>query len=681
MISFSNIDVLAICKELDSVLQDSMISNIYEVGGLLILKVKTKDREKKNLIIERDTRVNLTDYDYPLPKYPSQFILSLRRFLRRRRILRMYQHDFDRIVIFELFNADTASWKLVIELFNKGNYLLIDEENRIIIAKKYLKFKERDLLPKKEYKFPSPRGKNFLEIQKPEFKQLLMDSDDELVRTIARGINISGIHAEEICFRAGVDKKIKSNQLSEEQIENLFKFLKKLRNELLFGSFHAQIILNEDENYERFSPINLEIFSARKKIEFESFNKAVDEFYSKIDSLRLKPPVGRELKGKIEAQEKIMARQLEYIEELKEKEKKYYEIGDLLYNNFNSLQRLLDVIKDALKKGYSFNDIDTKLKKAREEGIVGISFYKKILPAFKKVIVEIENKEIELELYKSIGENANFYYDKGKKAKKKIQGTITALSETEKKLKQLQEEKEKKEEYYAYLIKKPKKKWYEKFRWFISSDDFLVIGGRDASSNEILFNRYLEPHELVFHTDFPGSPLAIIKNPEKKAIPEKTIQETAEFVASYSKAWKETWGFADVFYVNADQVSKSPPSGEYLPKGSFMISGKKNILKNVPTKLAISVWLIESENNSLDEKIFHPKVVSGPISAIINRYDNHVLLRPSRTKLSKGKLAEKVKNLLVHQSDNSMKKWVKLLSIDEIILYLPPGFSEIEQKG
>ncbi len=680
MISFSNIDVLAICKELDEVLQEGTISNIYEVDGLLILKIQTKEREKKNLIIERDMRINLTDYDYPLPRYPSQFILSLRRFLRRRRILRVYQHDFDRIIIFELFNADSAPWKFVIELFNKGNYLLIDEGNRIIIAKKYLKFKERDLLPKKEYKFPSPRGKNFLEIQKTEFKQLLMDSNDELVRTMARSINISGIHAEEICFRAGIDKSIKSNELSEEQIANLYKSLKKLRNEILFGPIQGQVILNEDENYGRFSPIKLEIFRTRKKIDFESFNKAVDEFYSKIDSLRLKPPIGGELKGKIEAQEKILARQLEYIEELKEKEKKYYEIGDHLYNNFNSLQRLLDVIKDALKKGYSFNDIDMKLKKAREEGIEGTDFYKKILPAFKKVIVEIEDKEIELDLYKSIGENANFYYDKGKKAKKKIQGTITALSETKKKLKQLQEEKEKKEESYAYLIKKPKKKWYEKFRWFISSDDFLVIGGRDASSNEVIFNRYLEPHELVFHTDFPGSPLAIIKNPEKKAIPEKTIQETAEFVASYSKAWKEIWGYADVFYVNADQVSKSPPAGEYLPKGSFMILGKKKFLKNISTKLAIAVWLIELEINSFEEKVFYPKVVSGPISAITSRYDNHVLLKPSRSGLSKGKLADKIKNLLLHQSDSSMKKWVKLLSIDEIILYLPPGFSEIEQK-
>jgi len=78
-----------------------------------------------------------------------------------------------------------------------------------------------------------------------------------------------------------------------------------------------------------------------------------------------------------------------------------------------------------------------------------------------------------------------------------------------------------------------------------------------------------------------------------------TIKEAADFVASYSRAWKETWGIVDVFYVKPSQVSKSPPSGEYLPKGSFIISGKKNFIKNAKTELAIALELIHIDINNI----------------------------------------------------------------------------------
>jgi predicted ribosome quality control (RQC) complex YloA/Tae2 family protein len=34
--------------------------------------------------------------------------------------------------------------------------------------------------------------------------------------------------------------------------------------------------------------------------------------------------------------------------------------------------------------------------------------------------------------------------------------------------------------------------WFEKFIWFISSENYLVIGGRDRQQNETLVKRYLK---------------------------------------------------------------------------------------------------------------------------------------------------------------------------------------------
>ncbi len=678
---FTNVDVFAITKELDQILKNSTISNVYEIEDLLILKLNTYEG-KKNLIIKSDARINLTEYDYPIPKYPSQYIISLRKLLKNRRILRIFQHNFDRIVIFELHNTNTEPWKLIIELFNKGNFILVDEKNIIKVAKKYKKFKDRDILARKVYLFPKSKGKDFLTLNKNEFKELIKSTDVEVVKNLARNINIAGLYGEEICYKAEIDKNLNGKDLHDTDIDKLFKSFKTLRNQLLFGNINAHIVIDDVGTEQYVFPFELEMFNEFKKRDFDSFNNAVDSFYSKIDSETIMKPSDEKIKEKIKTQKKILKNQQEYLEELKLKKKKYYEHGDFIYTHFKPLEKLINVITTAKSKGYKWEEINDKLQKAKLEKLDGTEFFKKIIPSTKLVVIKINDDEIYLDLNKSIGENANVIYEKGKKAEKKIRGTVTAIEKTKLNIEKLKLKKDSVETEIDFLIKKPKKKWFEKFRWFRSSNGFLVIGGRDASSNELIFKRYLDQNDLAFHTDFPGSPLIVIKNPENKIFPERTILEAADFVASFSRAWKENWGVVDVFYVLPSQVSRSPPSGEYLPKGSFIITGKKKFVKNAKTELAIGLELVEIEINSgASIKKYYPKILSGPKNAIMEQSDNTIIIKPSKTGLSKGKLAKEIRNYFLKNSEKSMKKWIKLLSIDEIILNLPTGSSIIESKN
>ena len=97
-----------------------------------------------------------------------------------------------------------------------------------------------------------------------------------------------------------------------------------------------------------------------------------------------------------------------------------------------------------------------------------------------------------LDLKKSVEKNASDYFEKAKKIKKKIKGAQEALQKSLKKLKDLETKKEKLsvEEEKKKIAKQRKKEWYEKFRWFLSSDKFLVLGGRDATSNEVLIKKH-----------------------------------------------------------------------------------------------------------------------------------------------------------------------------------------------
>jgi predicted ribosome quality control (RQC) complex YloA/Tae2 family protein len=676
---FTNFDVFAIVKELDLILRNGTILNIYEIEDLLLLKINTKFG-KKNLIIKKDSRINLTEYDYPIPKYPSQYIISLRKLLKNRKIFKIYQHQFDRIVIFEISDSSTQPWKFIIELFNKGNFLLLDEDNIIKVAKKYKKFRDREILPNRKYSFPTSQGNNFLTLNKEEFKDLFKNSEVEIVRDISRKIHISGLYSEEICHRAKIDKKSVGKDLIDKEYEILYESLKKLRNQLLFGESNAYIAFDKNENQISVLPFEIEILNRNKKVEYDSFNEAVDKYFSKIDSEALKSPKDQKIEEQIESQQKILKNQKSYLKDLKDKKEKYYKVGELIYANLNSLENLITVISDARKKGYSCEIINEKLKTAKLENLNGTEFFEKIIPSTKQVLINIKNINIYLDLDKSIGENASKIYSKGKKADKKIEGTITAIKKTKDKIEKLERDKELIEAEIDFLIKKPKKKWYEKFRWFISSDDYLIIGGRDATSNEIIFKKHVDQNDLIFHTNFPGSPLVVVKNPDNREIPLSTINETSQFVASYSRAWKENWGVIDVFYISPDQISKTPPSGEYLKKGSFIISGKKHFIKNVKTELTIGLKFIEMESDSEDyKKILYPKIISGPKSAIKKETRYLLTIIPSRSSgFTKGKLAKEILSTFYKHLDKKLRIWIDILSINEILLYLPNGMSIVK---
>ncbi|MFX1337119.1 MAG: ribosome rescue protein RqcH [Promethearchaeota archaeon] len=679
-ITFSNFDVYTIVKELDIILSQAKILNVYEIEDLLILKINT-NHGRRNLIIKNDSRINLTDFEYPIPQYPSQYIISIRKMLRNRRIIHISQHNLDRIIIIELNNIDGASWKFIIELFNKGNFLLIDDQKIIKVAKRYKKFKERNILPGKEYQYPQTRGENFLTINQEEFTRLIKDSDSEIVRILARNINISGLYSEEICCRAGIEKNSPGNILTNAEIEVLFKSFKNLRNQLLFGEIKAHLVRFDNEEI-AVLPFELQIFQKFQKQYYNSFNEAVDEYYSRLDSEKISTPQDLKINEQLKANEKILQNQLDYLEELKLKKEKYYLYGDLLYKHFKSLENLLHVIVNARSKGYSWSQINDKLEQAKLDNVEGSKFFKKIIPATKQLMININDNEFHLDLKISLGENANFIYSKGKKADKKIKGTIQAIEKTKAKIEKLTNKKESIDLDINYLIKKPKKKWYEKFRWFKSSDGFLVIAGRDATSNEIIFKKYLDSYDVVFHTNFPGSPLAVIKNQNKKDIPKTTIQEAADFTACFSRAWKETWGIVEVFYVNPSQISKSPPAGEFLPKGSFMITGKKNFIRNAKTELAVGLELVKLKS-ALDEDgdYFYPKIVIGPKTAIETHTDKKIILiKPSKTGLTSGKLAKEIKKHFINNANNENKKYIKLLSLDDIIINLPAGPSVILSK-
>ena len=174
----------------------------------------------------------------------------------------------------------------------------------------------------------------------------------------------------------------------------------------------------------------------------------------------------------------------------------------------------------------------------------------------------------------SIDQNAALYFERAKKARKKADGLRRALDRFREELRKVDEEEFVEVSKQKSIIVRGSLQWFEKFRWFVSSDGFLCVGGRDATSNDIIVKKHAEKSDIVFHTSIPGSPFFIVKSNGQK-IPENTLKESAIATASFSRAWREGFASAEVYHITPEQVLKSDPSGISLPRGSFYIDGKK----------------------------------------------------------------------------------------------------------
>ncbi|MGI0042714.1 MAG: NFACT RNA binding domain-containing protein, partial [Nitrososphaeraceae archaeon] len=217
------------------------------------------------------------------------------------------------------------------------------------------------------------------------------------------------------------------------------------------------------------------------------------------------------------------------------------------------------------------------------------------------------------------------------------------------------------------------KEWFERYRWFIGSEGLLCIGGRDASSNSAIIRKHLTDQDLVFHAEVHGSPFFVVKNVPSNGAEQFQISllEAAQATVSFSRAWKDGLSVADAYWVFPEQVKKGAPTGQFLPKGSFVIQGKRNFVKGIEIRLALGVIVLEKRY----------ALMCGPQEAVKRKSIAYCMLLPGGNDPTS--LAKKFKQEMVGTCSNisedfkDLLEYVKSLSVDEIIKTIPHGQSKI----
>ncbi len=643
MSGMSALDIRICIGELEENVLDSWVGKIYGMEGLFLFKLNPPGEESRNLIIEPGRRIHLTSLKHSTPKRPPSFAMLLRKQLSDKKLVEISQPDFERIVKLS-FEKNEKKRFVFCELFGDGNLILCDENREIIQPYKRKDWKDRKIRAGEKYSLPPKQGKDITEITKEDITEILQNTPD-LVRGLARNLAIGGDLAEEICARAELDKETDPDSLDETEIRKIFSTIKNL----LESDISPKIIYENDEPKEVL-PFKFKTKTGEKTKSFDSFNQALDHFFHEFS------------KGQVEEEkEEKLEKEISRVKDRLEKQK----------DNLKNLENLANEAKikaDAISQYHE--EIDYVLNKVNEtrenqgwekvEKIIENPEHfekkwgkpvKRVSPDEGSILLELPEEEVELDIRLSSFENASKFYEKNKKMKEKMEGAKEAIRETEIELEEVR--KEGLETTPEVITEETReKKWFEKYRWFFSSQDLLVVAGRDKKTNQEVVEKQMEKNDQYFHSDLKGAPHVVVKSGGEKIL-EDTRKEAGIFSAINSRAWREGLGNVDVYWVEPEQVTKDTPSGEYLPKGSYMIKGERNYL-TVPLEAAVGIVEID------DMKV----PMCGPPSAIKNHSDIVINLKPGQTQ--KSELGKKIKTRLEEKTENK-------IDINELIRILPPG--------
>ncbi len=676
---------------------------LYE-EGLLRLKLRHYERGRVELLVDtgdpKHARVASQDRVPPAPERPPNFAMMLRNRLAGAELAAVEQFEFDRILRLR-FEREDDSTTIVAELFGDGNLAVLDGTGEVVDCLDTVRLKSRTVAPGAQYEYPDARF-NPLSVDFERFRARFEQSDTDVVKTLATQLNFGGTWAEELCTRAGVEKGLTIDEADDEVYRTLYSTVGDLAERLRAGDLDPRLY-REDDRVADVTPVPM--------VEFEDegwelepadrFTEALDEYFHAL-ATEDEPGDGDtegggrdrpDFEGEIEKQQRIIDQQEGAIENFERQAQAHRERAETLYANYDLVDEVLTTVRNARAEDVPWAEIETRFEEGREQGIPAAEAVERVDGSEGTVTVTVGDDEATLRVQDGVEKNADRLYREAKQVEEKKEGAEAAIAETRAELERLRERREQWEPGEAeddgtddeepaavdWLSRssipvRSTEQWYEQFRWFHTSDDFLVIGGRDADDNEALVKKYLDAGDLFFHAQAHGGPATVLKttgpsepaNPDIE-VPDRSKEQAARFAVSYSSVWKDGRFAGDAYMVGPDQVSKTPESGEYLEKGGFAIRGDRTYFRDVAVGVAVGITC-EPET----------RVIGGPPDPVRERAETTVEVEPGR--YAQNDSAKRLyREFRGRFADDAFVR--KVASPDKIQEFLPPGGSRMVESG
>ncbi|CCD73050.1 Nuclear export mediator factor NEMF [Caenorhabditis elegans] len=617
---FTLVDVIAATTELKK-LEGMRVNNVYDIDNKTYLIKLSRTDEKAVILFESGVRLHQTFHDWPKSQTPSSFSMKLRKHINQKRLTSIRVVGFDRLV--ELtFGTEDRENRLYVELYDRGNVVLTDQELTILNILRVRTDKDTSVrwAVREKFTFSDDENSAAKTGEKLEISDVKLaisgipdGKEEQFGRILAQITKCGNPVTKEILARCQVkwDTKIKnSSEISEIFDGNLHKFeeIQKATEDVWDTVLHKPLgfisysevlspISTPIQIYQDFNPISME-FTAKLSKELSSFCEAVDEFYSRIETQKQEQKAVNMEKQALKKLENVEKDQKDRIEALQLTQSQREQMANRIILNTELVEKALLLIRSALANQFSWQTIEEMRKTAAGNGdpvAKSIDSFKFENNEFMMSLAdpyddEAEVLKVPIDISLNASKNAQRHFVDKKSAAEKVKKTVAS---SEKAIKNAQEKAKSTLEQVKIVVevkKSRKSMWFEKFRWFISSEGFIVVAGRDAQQNELLVKKYLRPNDIYMHADVRGASSVVIRNKSFDAeIPPKTLTEAAQMAVCYSNAWEATVT-ASAWWVHPDQVSRTAPTGEYLPSGSFMIRGKKNFMP--PSQLVMGLGIL-----------------------------------------------------------------------------------------
>ena len=567
---------------------------------------------------------------------PNKMLRRLRSDLLRAKLTKIEQIGTERIAYFTFTNFE-KELTLIVEFFGDGNIILCNEERKILALLHSIDVRHRQLRVGLEYTPPPEDGVDVLNLTKESFRQLFSTSG--IGKTIGRGLGLPKKYVEEIIRLSGIDPKKPSNEVTDGEFEALYEIITSTLSKVTQGPHDPSVIIEDDvhDAYPiRFSDDNLNA----KKV--DSFNEGLDIVFTEEILEKGKSLFSSPADKKIESLEKTLTEQKNAINVVLEKSKTIAEVANLLFTMTSAGQHDIR------------NEMITNSLKEKNAEIIS----EKGVPYMK-----INESKIQIDPDSSLPTIASKLFDESKKQKGAVKSIEKLMKKTESKLEKTIEKGEIAKGAVGFKEVR-KKSWFERYRWFYTSDEILAVGGRDSSSNSAIIRKYLEKNDKVFHAEVHGSPFFLLKGEDEELLP-LSLEEVAHATVCFSRAWQISAYGMSSFWVNPDQVKKGAPTGQSMAKGAFMINGTRNFIKVSSLKLAVGIF-------KQDEDYL---LVCGPPEPIKKKCLCYAVIEPGGSTMSD--VAKKIRAEFDKVNDN----FKKIFLIDDYVRALPTGSSKVTETG
>jgi len=628
--ALAGIELRYLVDQISEQVQGYYISNIYGITKDSIL-FKLHHTEKSDLFMMISTSgVWLTVVKIDQME-PNRLLKRLRSDLLRLKLKKIEQIGAERIAYFT-FEGFGKEFVLVGEFFGDGNILLCNKDKKILALQHSIDVRHRKLSVGLQYIQPPISGLDIFNISETDFTDL-KTSDLGSAKWVGRTLGLPKKYVEAIFEITKIDSKKIGELLTDEEVKKIFETTKNIVSDVISGNHDAVIVRNEKTEV-----LPLKLGKPEGEItEANSFIEGLDTVFTEniIEKGKSVQSTGsdkkiKELQTQISEQEKA-------IETVKERSKNITNVANSL---FEMVSKGIISIEDSLAQEILANN---SAKLISEKGIS---------------LIVVQDEKIKINTQSPLQSIASVLFNEAKKQSGAIASIQSIKEKTEKKLEKFQSKTDSEQDLFV-VTEIRKKNWYERYRWFFTTDGYLTIGGRDAASNSAVVRKHLDKNDKIFHGDIFGSPFFILKDAE--LAPDTSMNEIAHATVCFSRAWREGLYGVSAYWIHPDQVKKSAPSGEFLPKGSFTIEGQRNFIKSETLRLAVGI--IKQDDDYV--------LTCGPPEPIKKYSTLYAIIEPHGSEM-----AESAKKIRIEFSKLE-EQIAKNIPIDDYVRALPAGKSQI----